>query len=116
MSTNSSDIELVNDGVNQTIGLRFTGLNIPHGASIDSAFIQFTVDEVSTGACLLSIRGDDADNSQPFSSVSKSVSDRVTTSAEVTWEPAEWPTVGAAGADQETPDLSSIIQEIVNRP
>jgi len=116
MYTNSSDIELVYDGGEQTIGLRFTGMNIPPGSAIDSAFIQFTVDEASTGACVLSIKGDNADDSRFFSSASKNVSDRATTSAEVTWEPAIWPTVGAVGADQRTPDLSSIIQEIVNRP
>jgi len=114
--TNSSDIELVYDDSNQIIGLRFTGMNIPPGAAIESASIQFTVDEESTGACVLSIKGENADDSPSFTSASNNVSNRVTTTAEVTWEPAEWPTVGAAGADQETPDLSAIIQEIVNRP
>ena len=47
----SSDIELVYDDGNQIVGLRFTGLNIPPGAAIDSAFIQFTVDE-SIDQCL----------------------------------------------------------------
>ena len=117
MYTNSSDIELVYDGGgDQTIGLRFTGMNIPPGASIDSAFIQFTVDEVSSGACILSIKGENADDSRFFASAMHNVSGRLTTSAEITWEPADWPTVGAAGADQRTPDLSSIVQEIVNLP
>ena len=49
-------------------------------------------------------------------SAPKNVSSRETTSAEVTWEPPVWPTEGEAGEDQRTPDLSSIIQEIVNRP
>ena len=117
METNSSDIELVYEGSNhQTIGLRFTGLNIPPGAAIESAFIQFTVDEVSSGTCKLYIKGHDADNSESFTSAVNSVSGRLTTSAEVIWEPAAWPTVGAAGTDQRTPDLSSIVREIVNRP
>ncbi len=112
----SSDIELVYDNGNQIIGLRFSGLNIPPGETIDSAFIQFTVDEVSSGACALSIRGHNDDNSTPFTTMAKNVSSRVTTSAEVTWEPPVWLTVGMAGEDQKTPDLSPIIQEIVNRP
>ncbi|MFC2116273.1 Ig-like domain-containing protein [Bacteroidota bacterium] len=117
MYTNSSDIEIVDEGTNnQTIGLRFPGLNIPPGASIQSAHIQFTVDEVSTGTCVLSIKGHNVDDSQSFSTTRNNVSGRITTSAEVVWEPAEWPSVGAAGQDQRTPDLSSIIQEIVNRP
>ena len=114
--TNSTDIELVNDGTDQTIGLRFTGLNIPQGSVIESSYIQFTVDEASSGTCVLSIKGHNVDDSQQFSGVSNNVSGRLTTSAEVIWEPADWPTVGAAGTDQRTPDLSSIVQEIVNRP
>ena len=116
MYTNSSDIELVYDGSDQTIGLRFTGMNIPRGAVIDSAYIQFTVDELSTGACVLSIRGHNVDNSHSFSNTANDVSGRVTTSAEVNWEPPDWPPVGAAGTDQRTPDLSSIVQEILDRP
>ncbi len=116
MYTNSSDIELVYDGADQKIGLRFTGLKIPQGAAIDSAYIQFTVDEASSGTCVLSIKGHNVDDSPSFTSETNNVSGRVTTSAEVNWEPADWPTVGAAGKDQRTPDLSSIVQEIVNRP
>lgn len=114
--TNSSDIELVYDGGDQIIGLRFTGLNIFPGATIGSASIQFTVDERSSGACALSIRGHNVDHSPPFTSAKKNVSERETTSAEVTWEPPPWLTAGEAGEDQRTPDLSPIIQEIVNRP
>ncbi len=32
------------------------------------------------------------------------------------WSPVPWTTKGEAGPDQQTPDLASIIQEIVNRP
>ena len=113
---NSSDIELVYDGSNQKIGLRFTGLNIPPGATIQSASIQFTVDEASSETCKLYIKGHSSDNSLSFSTAVNNVSSRLTTSAEVIWEPPPWPTVGAAGADQKTPDLSSVIQEIVNLP
>ncbi len=114
--TNSSDIELVNDGSDQVVGLRFTGLHIPQAAVIDTAYIQFTVDEASSGACLLSMKGHNIDDSPQFSSVTNDVSARATTAASVIWEPPDWPTVGAAGTDQRSPDLSSIIQEIVNRP
>jgi len=117
MDVISSDLELAYEGLgSQTIGLRFTGLNIPIGTEIDSAFIQFTVDEVSSGTCKLFIKGHDADDSELFTSAVNNVSGRIKTSAEVIWEPADWPTVGAAGTDQKTPDLSSIIQEIVDRP
>jgi hypothetical protein len=114
--SNSSDIELVYDGSNQIIGLRFAGLNIPPRAVIESLFIQFTTDEVSSGTCILSIKGHYMANSPPFTNEINNVSGRLTTVAEVNWEPAEWPAVGAAGPDQQTPDLSAIIQELVNHP
>jgi hypothetical protein len=58
MYTNSSDLELVDDGskIDQLIGIRFTGIDIPQGAIITAAYIQFQVDEVSTGAATLTIR------------------------------------------------------------
>ena len=45
----SSDLELVFDkGGNQTVGMRFRGINVPQGATITKAYIQFQVDEKST--------------------------------------------------------------------
>src|SRR5690606_412792 len=45
MDINSSDLELCTDGPVQLVGLRFNNLNIPQGASIVSAYIQFETDE-----------------------------------------------------------------------
>jgi hypothetical protein len=46
ISRGSSDLELIKDGSNeQILGLRFAGLNIPQGAQILNARIQFTVDQ-----------------------------------------------------------------------
>jgi len=96
--------------------LRFTDLFIPQGIRIESAHIQFTAKEVDTNNCLVYIRGHDVDNSLSAEDAFAEYRWDVTTSAEVVWEPPGWQTVGAAGPDQRTPDLSSIIQEIVNRP
>ena len=41
----SSDLELVYDGSDQTVGIRFNGVTIPQGASIRNAYVQFQVDE-----------------------------------------------------------------------
>ncbi len=49
MTLTSTDLELVTDGTNvQEVGMRFTNVQIPPGAQITSASIQFTVDEVTT--------------------------------------------------------------------
>jgi hypothetical protein len=34
----------------------------------------------------------------------------------VNWSPPPWNAVGAAGPDQETPDLSAVMQEIIDQP
>lgn len=117
MYTTSSDIELVADGSrgNQTIGLRFQNLNIPSGATITQASIQFTVDETNTGSTNLTIKGEDVDNATAFTTSTNNVSNRTKTSATVNWSPSGWNATGQAGQDQATPNLKTIVQEIVDR-
>jgi Predicted metal-dependent phosphoesterases (PHP family) len=118
-NVNSTDIELINDAGtsagNQVVGLRFTNLNISKGAIISNAYIQFTCDEVTTGTCNLLISGEDTDNSAAFTTVAYNVSSRTKTTAQVGWNPSGWATIGEAGVNQRTPNLSAIIQEIVSR-
>lgn len=45
---NSTDLGLVTDAAVQTVGMRFTGVTVPRGATVTKAYIQFTTDE--TGA------------------------------------------------------------------
>ncbi|MCB9048940.1 MAG: right-handed parallel beta-helix repeat-containing protein [Lewinellaceae bacterium] len=112
----SSDLELISDAGDQTVGMRFNALGIPQGAIITSATIQFTVDETrNLDPCNLVIRGQASDNALAFSSSSGDVSSRPVTSASIAWAPPAWTTIGAAGDAQRTPDISAIIQEIVNR-
>jgi hypothetical protein len=119
MYLSSSDLELVDDagsgGVGQTVGLRFTGITIPQGAIITSAYLQFQTDEVGTATTALSIRGEATNDAATFSSTANNISSRAATGASVAWTPAAWSTVGEAGLAQRTPDLSAIVQEIVNR-
>ncbi|MBK7317720.1 DNRLRE domain-containing protein [Candidatus Villigracilis affinis] len=111
----SSDLELVHDADNQQVGMRFTGVNIPQGATILNAYIQFTVDETtSSEATSLIIQAEANDNPITFGSANK-VSTRPRTTASVAWEPLPWLTAGESGVNQRTPDLASIIQETVNR-
>jgi hypothetical protein len=114
---NSSDLELVKDGDrgDQHVGMRFKNIKIPQGAEITNAYIQFTTDEVSEGDCSLIIKGEAADNALAFSEENKNISDRQTTSSTVTWNPEDWMTEKESGAKQKTPDIKTIIQEIVNR-
>ena len=102
-------------GVNQTVGLRFAGLSIPQGATIQSAYIQFQCNTKTTAAASLMIEGQAADNPVTFARTTNNISSRPRTTADVAWVPPAWATVGAHGPDEQTPDLSSILQELVNR-
>ncbi len=117
VSRGDSDLELVYDkGGNQTVGIRFPGLTIPQGATITQAWIQFKTDETSSVATSLVIDAHAADDTAPFKTTSYSISSRPRTAASVGWNPPAWNTVGEAGPDQRTPDLSAIVAEIVARP
>ena len=117
VNRSSGDLELVVDGsANQVVGLRFTNLTIPAGATIASAFVQFTTDEVKTDPTQLTIAGEASDNAATFTGTASNISSRSRTTATVAWAPVPWTTVNEAGANQRTPNLASIVQQIVNRP
>jgi len=122
MSLDSSDLELTNDyadhGGDQTIGLRFNNIPIDPGAQIHNAYIRFTVDETAnSNPCNLTIRAQADDNAGPFTWDPYNITTgRPLTSASTAWSPVDWNTVGAAGADQTTPSITAVIQEIIDRP
>jgi hypothetical protein len=112
----SADLELVDDGGLQTVGIRFQGVAVPRFATIRNAYVQFQVDEASSGPAALTVRGQASDQTATFTSAAHNVSARPTTATAVPWSPPAWPTEGVAGPAQRTPGLSGVIQEIVNRP
>ncbi len=113
VATNSSDLELVFDGSNQTVGIRWPAIPIDPGANISAAWVQFTADESQSEVTNLTIRGQAAANAAAFSSTSLNISSRPRTAAAVAWSPAPW-TAGQVGAAQKTTDIKSIVQEIVS--
>jgi hypothetical protein len=116
-STTSTDLQMTTAGTAmQLVGMRFANLAIPPDSVITKAYVQFEVDEVSTGAASLRIRGQAANDALTFANTSGNISSRAPTRASVSWQPRSWPTVQVHGVGQRTPDLSRIIQEIVNRP
>lgn len=119
MYINSTDLELIYDSnparLQQKIGLRFNELDIPQAAQIISANLQFTADEATSGTVNLTIRGEAANDASPFTTANGNLSNRPTTTASVSWSPPNWLSVGERNNNQKTPDLSNIIQEIVDR-
>ncbi|MGH3660035.1 MAG: PKD domain-containing protein, partial [Micromonosporaceae bacterium] len=113
----SADLELVTDGnTQQIVGTRFTGLQLPAGATIANAYVQFRTDEVSTGAANLTIRAEAADNTPIYLAVNGNLANRATTTQSVAWTPPAWNTVNEAGANQRTPNIATLVQAIVSRP
>lgn len=115
MYLNSSDLEFVNDGNDQYIGIRFLNVAVPSGATISNAYIQFTADESQSVATSLTILGQDADNPGTFTSANSDISNRPRTTASVSWPNINSWTTGSSGSDQRTPNLNQIVQEIVDR-
>ena len=75
MNLTSIDLELVYEaGANQTVGMRFTGVDVPKDAVVTTAWVQFTVDETDTGATNLVVRGEARTNSAAFTTSSGSIS------------------------------------------
>ena len=96
-----------NDQIN---GLRFKEMTIPPFATINSAKIKFTAVKSDSKDVKLRFFGDDQGDS-PQLNESNPPSNRVQTTAAVTWEPAAW----IKNDEYYTPDLSPIVQEVINR-
>ena len=61
------------------------------------------------------VKAQAADNPGAFTATTYNVSTRPVGSEIITWVPIPWLTIGAAGLDQQTPNFSNVVQEVVNR-
>jgi hypothetical protein len=111
----NGDLELALDATSQTVGLRFQGVSVPQGATILSSYVQFRTDEKSSTAVTLTIEGQAADAAGTFTAAAFGISSRPRTAADVSWTPEPWTMIGESGPKQRTADLSTVLQEIVNR-
>ncbi|MBX3102944.1 MAG: hypothetical protein KF690_10580 [Bacteroidetes bacterium] len=113
MDLTSSDLELIYDGFNQIVGVRFTNVLVPRGATVANATVSFEVDEAgAAGTTDLTFRAHNIDNSPEFTAGTGNISGRAQTTASVTWSAVPDPAVNAALV---TPDLASVVQEVVDR-
>jgi hypothetical protein len=113
----SSDLELVFDSDPDYVGMRFRDVQIPQGATITNAYVQFTVDALVEGTTDVPIKlevwGALEASAAEITGDPFSVSNRPFTTNMVPWEPGPSVAVGDAGENEQTPDISAIIQEIV---
>jgi len=92
------------------LGLRFTGVHIPRGAKINRAYLTLVASDTLTGTCIATIQGEASDNPSTFSTYSD-YANRPRTNAYVQWSMPNT----TEGTAYNSPDISNIIQEIVNR-
>ena len=114
----SSDLELVDDGSLQTVGVRFQNIEIPQGATITSAYLQFAADDVLRDAdpVNLTIQGEETPSAPAFQALLNNITvGRPLTTASVPWSPANWVTNHDQLAAQRTPDIGSVVEEIVGQ-
>lgn len=112
VSLSSSDLEIGRDAAAQIVGIVWPNVTIPQGATIVSAVITFTSTEARSGAMTVTVHGQDVDNAAEFAATAADISGRTLTTATVNWTPAAW----SIGVEYDSPNLASIVQEIVDRP
>lgn len=106
-TTTPSDLDLMT-------GLRFQQVNIPQGATITSARVNFiaAASHSTTDNLQLRVRAENVDDAQPFTTGTGDLSLRSKTSAEELWSPeADW-TVDESITG---PDVTDLVQEVVSR-
>ena len=113
VNMNSTDLELVRDATNQLVGLRFPDVDVPAGALMTAAYLTFVCDETDSEPTALRVHAEAADDAGPFLASAGNLSGRPQTIAFADWAPAAWNAVGQA---HQSPDLSAVIQEIIDRP
>jgi hypothetical protein len=122
MDRGSSDLELgYEEGTTlQAVGCRWAGVSIPKGAIITEAWVQFSADDIDNPYHVLDvsvvIEGELSGSPATFSDTVGDISSRPTTTAQMVWDIPQWMDTHAMGPEERTPDISSIIQQIVDQP
>ncbi|SVC42406.1 uncharacterized protein METZ01_LOCUS295260, partial [marine metagenome] len=120
VDTVSNDLVLGADPQNgsQTVGLRFTAVEVPKGVTVKEAHIEFRAKGTSTGAADYTIKAVNVGNVGPIQNRTDAITDVATTTASASWSLSganaedDWDT---PGAEHLTPDLTAVVQEVVNR-
>ena len=124
MDRGSSDLELGHEGAAsatslQIVALRFPGVGIPKGSAITKAYVQFAVDDKDNDyhalPVSLLIGGELSPDPVDFGSSNPNISSRPATTASVVWDVPVWGVFQGASWPQRTPDLSHVLQEIINQ-
>lgn len=121
---NVGSLDLVLDGSSdpwrgeQVVGLRFPNITVPQQAPIINAYVQFTArpgNGNNADPSMLEVTMEASDDAEPmgFGAFDLSARDRT---GGILWNPTAWNQPNEAADPQRTPNLSSIVQEVINRP
>ncbi len=101
----------------KAIGIRFDGIRVTKDQKINSAFLQFTMEgnRSKEKPTELTIRAELSANGESFNEEAKNLSSRELTKTAVIWSPEPWNPKQADAKRPRTPDLTTIIQEVVNQ-
>ena len=103
-----------NAGGKQVVGVHFRDINIPAGATVTNAYIEFTCKETTHGnePAYLLLWGNLSLVPESFGNGTSLISERPSTVSKVAWQPEIW-----TSPDQksQTSDISSIIQELIDQ-
>jgi hypothetical protein len=109
MSLASTTLEFT--AANHYGGVRFPNVTIPQGSTINTASLTFFLPQATHDDPDLTIWGDDTDNAAAFTTTASDISNRAATTATV-----QWVATSLGVGSKTTPDLATIIQELVDRP
>ena len=100
----------------QLAGIRFTNVDVPPGARIITAHVQFTARAGGdVDPSVLEVGLEASPTPSPLSSEVFNLSSRART-ALVSWSPPSWAQLNAATEDQRTPNLAALVQSVIDGP
>jgi hypothetical protein len=109
----SSRLEMVEKSrEHYIVGIRFSNVTIPQGATITSAQLDFMASNTDGDPTSLTISGEAGDDTEFFRTADYNISSRATTAASASWTPSAWNLEGERHLSSE---ISAVVQEIVNR-
>ena len=97
---------------NNKVGLRFASVDVPRGATVRHATLEFTARGANEEATALELAAEAVGDAAAFAATSNDISGRTLTDGRVDWSVPVWD----RNADKyRTPDLASLVQEVVDR-
>ena len=103
----SQDLDIGNG--DNLVGLRFTGLDVPDGATVTGAYIEFEAKHSDADAARITIAVEASTAATPFGHCADSIAARPYLDATTSWSPEAW----VEGGVYRTADLAATIAALI---